>query len=69
MTVLVVHDGGVIAAYEWGSDQRLPVAGERLEIGPVAYQVEQVSWGLQQDQVSGTVAAHGATLTVGIIDW
>jgi hypothetical protein len=64
MILEVIEWDDVVAVYSWGSDQRVPVVGERLTIGETTFQVERVTWHLQEHQQPGTVPAARVTLQV-----
>ncbi len=53
-----------IASYVWGSDQRVPVAGEQLYFQGDAYTVELVIWELVDRQVKGYVPVQHVTLQI-----
>jgi len=60
-------DQDLIATYEWGSDQRLPVVSEFLSIGGeggLTYEVVRVEWGLVTEQEKGYVPVEEAVLYV-----
>lgn len=65
LEIIIDDDEQTVAgSYSWGSDQRLPVVGEFIQIGRAEYVVTRVEWVLTRKQVAGYVPVQQAALYV-----